>query len=177
LLFEEGAVADLANPNFGYVRLRDASGRRFDSLLRTVDQGGTSPMAVGNFRLFERGRWSGRMTDNLQERLMQAAQVAVNLIQDAVTGVGTPIDVRGISPITLYVRGNGAVSAGSVQLETAHDKEYTGNWAVIGAPVIVPGNGEAIFHTHEALAAIRVRVAANVVGGTATVFCVGGVVA
>lgn len=108
---------------------------------------------------------------------MQAAQVACNLIQDAVSGVGTPIDVRGISPITLYVRGNGAVSAGGVQLETAHDKEYTGSWAVIGAPVVVPSNGEALFSTDVALAAIRVRVTTPVVGGTATVFCVGGVVA
>jgi hypothetical protein len=172
-------MADVENPGPGYVRVRDTSGRRIVSRVRALEQSGTSALALGNFRLFTRGRWNGRGIDNdLQgSDLMQAAQVSTNLIENLTTGVGAPIDVRGISPISLYVRGNGAVSAGAVTLETAHDVAYAGTWAVVGAAQTVPSNGQLLFSTAVALAAIRVRVSTNVVGGTVTVFCVGGVVA
>jgi hypothetical protein len=107
---------------------------------------------------------------------MQAAQVSQNLFPAPITtGTSPGVDCRGITPIGIYLIGIGALSQGAIQLETAHDKDYTGAWAALGTPITFVANATVLAPAFsQAVAAIRARVTANIVGGTGQVYIVGG---
>ena len=72
---------------------------------------------------------------------------------------------------TFYVRGNGPVSAGSIQLRSASSPTYTGTFAPYSNPILVYPDTERVVNIPQALFhAIRVEVATPIVGGTVTVF-------
>lgn len=72
---------------------------------------------------------------------------------------------------TFYVRGNGPVSSGSIQIRTASSPGYTGTFAPYSNPVLVYPNTERVVNIPQALFhAVRVEVATPIVGGTVTVF-------
>lgn len=87
--------------------------------------------------------------------------------QDAqTTGNGTAyqLDSR-CRNLTFYIRGTGTVSAGAVQIEHAHDKDYTGTWQPIGTPItVVSGEVDAVQLTG-AFGAVRSRISTNIAGG------------
>ena len=77
-----------------------------------------------------------------------------------------------------YVVGNGAIGAGAVTIETAHDPEYAGTWAPLvnhlatptTNPVVVIASAVAIYTYIGALAAIRARISTEVTTTSVTVY-------
>jgi hypothetical protein len=98
------------------------------------------------------------------DRVLQQAQAS---------GTGLAVDLNGVQQLTVYVTGNGAVSAGAVQLETAPNSTYTGTWAALGAAVTVVANAVAVATIQACPKAIRARITTPVTGGTVTVQVVG----
>jgi hypothetical protein len=95
------------------------------------------------------------------------------LQKTATSGNGEAVELNGVRVVTAYVIGNGAVSAGAVQLEQSHSKDYTGAWAAIGAATTVVANGVVATSIGPvALKAIRARITTPVTGGTVTVHVV-----
>lgn len=94
------------------------------------------------------------------------------LLKDATTGVGEAVELNGVRTFTAYIVGNGAVSAGAVQLEQAHRKDFTGTWAALGAVTTVVANTVAAITTAGTAKAVRARVTTPITGGTVTVLLV-----
>jgi hypothetical protein len=100
-------------------------------------------------------------------------------IQDAqTTGNGTALAIPpGIKRHTFYIRGNGAIGAGAIQLETASDPDYTGTWAALvndlatatTNPVTVVGSAEVIYRIDGAFTALRARISTTITTTTVTV--------
>jgi hypothetical protein len=92
----------------------------------------------------------------------------------ATTGDGNVIDTRGeTTEHTIYLQGNGSVSAGAIQMETAIETDYTGTWAPLGGPVTVVADATVIVQITGAFAAMRARISTTIAGGTVTVEAVG----
>ena len=90
--------------------------------------------------------------------------------KDATTGNGEALDLKGAcSNLTMYVTGSAGVSAGSVQLETAPDKDYAGTWSAVGAAVTPAATTTKAAQNVGTFAAVRARIATNIVGGTVSV--------
>lgn len=79
----------------------------------------------------------------------------------------------GVRGIVAYIIGSSGVASGAVQLEHAHDKDYTGTWAAIGAPVTVVADTVSAVVAEGAFKAVRARVSTVLAGGTVTVLLVG----
>lgn len=92
-------------------------------------------------------------------------------LQDAqTTGNGTEVDAGGnaIEHI-FYIIGSAGVSAGAVQIETAHTKGYAGTWAAIGTPTTIVASSVLAVRVSGVYRALRARISTNVTGGTVTV--------
>jgi len=98
------------------------------------------------------------------DRVLQQAQASGN---------GLAAELNGVRQITAYVTGNGAVSAGAVQLETAPNATFTGTWAALGTAVTVVANATVVATTIGSFKAIRARISTPITGGTVTVQVVG----
>jgi hypothetical protein len=98
-------------------------------------------------------------------------------LQDAaVSGNGTtlnPSETNLKREHAFYVRGNGALSAGAVQIETSVDGNDSGTWAPLGTAVTLVANTTSIVQITGALLAVRARITTAVDGGTVTVVYVG----
>jgi len=105
------------------------------------------------------------------------------IVQDAQTvgnGVALAIPPE-LTHHTFYVRGNGAIGAGAVTIETASDANYSGTWAPIVNdlptpsvnPVVVVASAEVIYRFRGSFAALRARISTTVTTSTVTVTYVG----
>jgi hypothetical protein len=90
------------------------------------------------------------------------------LAGQAVLGAGAGVDVAGCASLAFTVVGNGAVTAGAVQLEEAHDADFTGAWAAMGAPVTVAAGAKTV-KLNQTAKVVRARVSTAIVGGSASV--------
>lgn len=88
-------------------------------------------------------------------------------LQDAATtGNGTAVQLDGTGrELVVYIYGAGTIAGGAVQLEEAHDKNYTGTWAAIGAAVTVVDATVKTTRLTGCVGAIRARVSTNITGG------------
>ena len=91
---------------------------------------------------------------------------------NAVSGNGEAIELGGARVITAYIVGGAGVSAGAVQLEHSHSKDYTGTWAALGAATTVVANTVNAVVVQGTAKAVRARISTPVVGGTVTVLLV-----
>jgi len=89
----------------------------------------------------------------------------------ATTGAGKAISYANYEKVQYLIQGNGAVGAGAVQIETAHDPTFSGTWSPVGTPVTVVANAE-VGATVDAPPGgfVRARVTTTVTGGTVTVY-------
>jgi len=102
----------------------------------------------------------------MYDRPLIAAKTALNDVG------GGAVDVAGCSNLSFVVVGNGAVSAGAVQLEEAHDVNFAGTWAALGTPstpITVVGNGVVVMKVNATAKAVRARISTAVTGGTVSV--------
>jgi hypothetical protein len=100
------------------------------------------------------------------------------LLQDAqTTGNG---NVLAIPPSfrnhTFIIKGNGAIGAGAIQLETADEPDYAGVWAAIpkpdgtaSTPITVVSSADVIFTFFGVLNFVRARISTTVTTTTVTV--------
>ncbi len=87
----------------------------------------------------------------------------------ATTGNGTVVMCSpNVQEHTIYIRGNGTVSTGAIQLETASDPAYNGTWAPLGSPVTVTV-AENVLNVTGKLDALRARVSTTVTGSGGSV--------
>lgn len=101
-------------------------------------------------------------------------------LQDAqTTGNGTALAVPpSVSKHIFYVVGNGAIGAGAITFETAHDAAYSGTWAALvnqlatptSNPLTVTGSAVLIYTYIGALAAVRARISTTVTTTTVSVY-------
>lgn len=92
----------------------------------------------------------------------------------ATTGNGTAKQFKGQPrELKFYIIGSAGVSAGAVQIEEAHDADYTGTWAAIGAAVTVTADTVKTVSVTGAFRAVRARISTNIVDGTVSVVMVG----
>ena len=100
--------------------------------------------------------------------------VLVELLQDVVNGsivVALPLNIQ---HHTIYIRGNGTISAGTVQLASASANGYSQTFAPIGTAITVPANGETMVNFGPAvLNCLKVSFPVSVSGGTASIRYVG----
>lgn len=104
----------------------------------------------------------------MSKRIMNALS-ALNAVSDPLNLV----DMANINEITYYFVFSAGVSAGALQVETAHDPAYTGTWSPEGTPIAFGDN--AVKHssiTGVALAR-RVRISTGIVGGTVSIWAIG----
>ena len=72
---------------------------------------------------------------------------------------------------TFYIRGNGAIATGSIQIRTASSPNYTGTFAPYGNAIPIPANAERVVNIPWALFhAIRIEVSSPIIGGTVSVY-------
>lgn len=100
------------------------------------------------------------------DKTIMVAKSALNTLSDVV-------EAPSCTNFAVYLVGNGAVSAGAVQMEEAHDSAYTGTWVALGTPTTLVGNGLAVIKLDKVSKAIRARISTAVTGGTVTVYIVG----
>jgi hypothetical protein len=101
-----------------------------------------------------------------------ALGVLTPILLDAITGAFHVFSVpSAIKNHTFYIRGNGPITAGSIQIRTASSPLYTGQFAPYGNPVPIAANAERVVNIPWALFhAIRVEVADGIFGGTVSVY-------
>jgi hypothetical protein len=100
-----------------------------------------------------------------------ALGVLTPILLDATTGYHTFSVPSAIKNHTFYIRGNGPVSSGSIQLRTASSPQYTGTFAPYSNPILVYPNTERVVNIPQALFhVVRVEVALPIAGGTVSVF-------
>lgn len=91
------------------------------------------------------------------------------LQKSATTGNGDAIQLEGQpAELVIYVIGEGSVSAGQIQVETADEADYAGTWAPFSDPVDVPADGQLIVQITGAFYAVRTRISTDIVDGTVT---------
>lgn len=84
----------------------------------------------------------------------------------ATSGNGNAVQLNGLArEHVIYIYGIGTIAGGAVQLEEAHDKDYTGAWAAIGAAVTVVDATVKIVRITGCIGAVRARVSTNITGG------------
>lgn len=70
----------------------------------------------------------------------------------------------------INIKGNGAVGAGAIQIETASSVDYAGTWNPLGGgPITVLANSEVEYNFEGIYAAMRARISTEVTVGTVTV--------
>jgi hypothetical protein len=110
------------------------------------------------------------LTVPLIDKPLLAAKTALNDV-----GVGA-VDVAGCANLSFAIVGNGAVSAGAVQLEESHDVNFAGTWAALGTPstpITVVGNGVVVMKYNNTAKAVRARISTAVTGGSVSVVLTG----
>jgi len=95
----------------------------------------------------------------------------VELLTDKTTGMSMPIDVSHYSNITIYLKGAGTISAGTLIVEEAdYVNNYTGTWSDITGPVpidctdVTAGQQKAYQVPLGAYGFLRVRIGTAVAG-------------
>jgi hypothetical protein len=101
--------------------------------------------------------------------------VQVGVLTPIITEVITGYHIFSIPSVvknhTIYIRGNGAVVGGAVQIRTASSPGYTGTFAPYGNPINVVADGERVVNIPMALFHVmRIEVANPIIGGTVSVF-------
>ena len=90
------------------------------------------------------------------------------LLTAATTGSNT-YELGGTNrDLSVYIAATGTVSAGKLQMETAHDPSYTGTWAPLGAEVALTtltGSLSSISHYSGPHRVIRARMTQDITGG------------
>jgi len=101
-----------------------------------------------------------------------AVGVLTPIIENATTGGYHIFSIpSAIKNHTFYIRGNGPVSAGAIQIRTASSPGYTGTFAPYGNPISIVSDSERVVNIPSALFhAVRVEVSGILVGGTVTVY-------
>ena len=98
------------------------------------------------------------------------------VLQDAeATGNGQVISIPvGCKNHSFYIKANGAVMTGAIQLESSSGGDYAGTWAPIGGgPIALVSNAELIYSVTGAFLFVRARISTSVTGTTVTVTYVG----
>jgi hypothetical protein len=68
------------------------------------------------------------------------------------------------------IKGNGAVGAGAIQIESAEAEDYSGTWSPIaGSPITVPADSELDVNFNGVYKFLRARISTLVTVGTVTV--------
>lgn len=71
---------------------------------------------------------------------------------------------------TVIIKGNSTVSTGAVQIETAHEFDYSGTWAQIGGgPITVVDGTDVVANFTGIFNFIRARVTTNITGAGGSV--------
>ena len=94
----------------------------------------------------------------------------------ATTGNGTPVVIpNSFTRHKITIKGNGAVGAGAIQVETADSPDYSGTWNPLGGgPITVVADSELEYTFEGVFNALRARISTTVTVGTVTVTYVGG---
>lgn len=90
----------------------------------------------------------------------------VKLQSAATSGTGNAQVLEGKGrECTVYIRGTGTIAGGAVQVEEAHDPNYSGTWAAVGsAQTVVDATVKAV-HLTGCVGAVRARISTNITGG------------
>lgn len=86
----------------------------------------------------------------------------------ATTGNGNAADFGGMSrQVTFYIEGSGVTSGGTISLETARTKDYTGTWSVLQSVNASDVNGNAVKSVSFTgnFLAVRGRISSDITGG------------
>lgn len=85
-----------------------------------------------------------------------------------------PVDMQNITELAMMVVFGAGTSAGAVQLEEGPAIDFTGTWAVIGAPIAwAAANSTLVRRSTGVGLAARARISTAVVGGTVDVWLIG----
>jgi len=86
---------------------------------------------------------------------------------DETTGyINCPLDG---TEVVIYIETGAGVSAGTVKIEEAHDRAYTGTWSEINSVSTIAANTLYAIHFSGAFGSVRVRFDTAITGGTVTV--------
>lgn len=105
----------------------------------------------------------------LFRRQIMTAKSALNAVSDVLNMT----EVGNIDEIAFYIVGSAGIIAGAVQIEEAHQDDYTGTWAPVGAPVTAVASGEATLKATGVSVAMRARISTLINGGTVDVWAIG----
>ena len=71
--------------------------------------------------------------------------------------------------VTIYIETSAGVSAGTIKIEEAHDKDYAGTWGEIESVSTTAASTLYVVHFSGVFGALRVRCDTAITGGTVTV--------
>lgn len=94
--------------------------------------------------------------------------LSAELYSGTAASTGQPVDARGFQNLSIYLRGTGTVSAGTIIVEEASEPDYTGTWSQIRSLTASDATGGVEIAYHEDSASyrfIRARASAAVTGG------------
>lgn len=90
---------------------------------------------------------------------------------NAVSEVLKSPELGSTSEVTFYIVFGPGTGAGAIQIESAHDPNYTGTWAAEGSPVAwVAASRVHKLSVTSANIAMRARISTGVTGGTVDVY-------
>jgi len=97
--------------------------------------------------------------------------VSVVLQDEQTTGNGLAIAIPpSFNNHRINIKGNGAVGAGAIQIESAETNDYSGTWSPIaGSPITVPQSAEIDVNFTGVYKHIRARISTTVTVSTVTV--------
>jgi hypothetical protein len=100
---------------------------------------------------------------------MMGVLLAKLLLQNAATtGNGNAANLMGMSKnITFFIEGSGTITGGTISLESARTKDYTGDWSVIQSVNATDVNSDAVKAVHVVgnFLAVRARISSDITGG------------
>lgn len=104
--------------------------------------------------------------------LLLGTENADGTVTGVTTGASQPIQANGAGLVTIYLRGVGATTGGTIVIESADwgplEAPYSGTWGVIFTQAASGLNGTAqipVFITLSAYASYRVRISSTITGG------------
>lgn len=93
-------------------------------------------------------------------------------LEDATTGTGLPKAFNDCRQVNWLVEGEGAISAGVVKIESAHDQNYAGTWNELDSIDAITLTGGALYGNTFPMPPggfVRARISTTVADGTITV--------
>lgn len=89
------------------------------------------------------------------------------------SAVLNPADLANVTELTFYIVFEGAVSAGAMQAEECHVKDYTGTWAPVGSVVNFTANSVKTVKATGLNMFAGVRISTAIVDGAVSVYAMG----